>query len=688
MSKKGKARPKKSSAKAKKKVSSKKIQGFWSDSKKHLLILFVFAFVLYGNTLFHDYTQDDAIVIVDNDFTKKGIAGIPKILTEDTFYGFFGEKKDLVAGGRYRPLSLVTFAFEYQFFGETPFIGHLGNIVLYGLTGILIYLIVLLLLDKSTKKSDYFNYVIGFGTALLFLAHPIHTEAVANIKGRDEIMSLLGSLAALYFVVRGHRENNNKFLILSGVMFFLGLLSKENAITFLAIIPMALYLFVNVHGSKLFKLVLPALIASVVFIGIRTSILGGISVGDPPMELMNNPYLKIQGGTYVPFTGSEKLSTITFTLGKYLQLLVAPITLTHDYYPKHIDLMFWNNWKVLLSLLAYIGLISAFFLFFKKRPIISFAILFFLASLSIVSNVVFPIGTHMSERFMYMPSVGFALAVTYLFYLLGKGRREKDEIISMDQMKVPALLFLVIIGLFTVKTIHRNLAWKDNYTLFLTDSKTSTNSAKLQNSVGGEIIAEALRIKNEATLALPDANDKNQLNAIDQQFQASVSTAVPHLLEAARIHPTYANPYLQLGNAHNYLKKFDEAFSYYNQALAYKNPYEEATKNMGITYKDAGQYYGETVRDFPKAISYLNEALKYETNDLNDVNRLLALCYASIGQVDKAINMLTELLEKDPNNSNHYRNLAAMYAQRGQATNNPDDMAKAEEYNRRAEQLK
>jgi len=81
-------------------------------------LLMIFCFLLYGNTLNHDYTQDDAIVIYDNMYTTQGISGIPGILKYDTFKGFFKvEGKDkLVSGGRYRPFTLIMFALEWQLF--------------------------------------------------------------------------------------------------------------------------------------------------------------------------------------------------------------------------------------------------------------------------------------------------------------------------------------------------------------------------------------------------------------------------------------------------------------------------------------------------------------------------------------------------------------------------------------------
>ena len=72
------------------------------------------------------------------------------------------------------------------------------------------------------------------------------------------------------------------------------------------------------------------------------------------MELMNNPFIKLVGENYVPFSGTEKLATIIFILGKYLALLVFPHPLTHDYYPRHIDIMTFSNIFVILSAITYI----------------------------------------------------------------------------------------------------------------------------------------------------------------------------------------------------------------------------------------------------------------------------------------------------------------------------------------------
>ena len=164
---------KKSSGKTRVRPSSRRNadSGFGLIPRKwHLWIIGLFAFALYANTLFHQFTQDDAIVIYDNMFTTDGIGGIPGLLKYDTFYGFFKEagKSQLVAGGRYRPLTPILFALEWELFGKSPFIGHLLNILFYALTCIVLYLTLLKLFKKNASQSFVFSLI----ATLLFAAHP------------------------------------------------------------------------------------------------------------------------------------------------------------------------------------------------------------------------------------------------------------------------------------------------------------------------------------------------------------------------------------------------------------------------------------------------------------------------------------------------------------------------------------
>ncbi|MEZ5058045.1 MAG: tetratricopeptide repeat protein [Saprospiraceae bacterium] len=614
-------------------------EGKWYDNKSLVSwLIFLVSFLLYANTLSHGYTQDDAIVITDNEFTQKGIAGIPDILKYDTFRGFFKvEGKDkLVAGGRYRPLTLIMFAFENQFFGNSPFVGHLISILLYGFTCVLLYWLLLELLKK--RKSKWPVGFIAMSAALLFVVHPVHTEVVANIKGRDETMALMGSLAALFLLIKGIRNSDFKLEVFAWLAFFLALFSKENTITFLAIIPLALWVFEGMTLPKALTKTAPFFGAALVFLLVRGAIIGW-SMGEPPMELMNNPFVKIEGNAFVPFTFMEWFATILFTLGKYLLLLIFPHPLTHDYYPRHIEIMQIGDWRVMLSLVLYLALGIYGLLKIKNKGILAFCALFFLITLSIVSNLLFPVGTNMSERFLFMPSVAFVLALPVLFLKIGKGDLASKTNIAFYGIAVIAFLF-------AGKTFLRNQVWKDNFTLFTTDVETSYRSAKLQNAVGGELISQAQKVQDEGK--------KNQM----------LQEATEHLQKAIEIHPNYKNAYLLLGNAYNYLKEYDNSIQMYQAALKIDPNYQDAQKNMLITYRDAGRYFGEQKNDIQKALQYLEKAYAMDATDYETI-RLLGVANGIIQNHEAAIRYFNQAVQMQPKNADLLFNLGSAYYNAG-----------------------
>jgi len=636
---------KQSSAKRKKTVQLKNSPAWFQNQRLHMILLFTLGFLLYANTFGHQYTQDDAIVITDNVFTTEGLSGIGGILQYDTFYGFFQDegKATLVAGGRYRPLSLVTFAVEYAIFGQNPTVSHVINALLFGATAVLLYLVLLQLL--AGKKYSRSRYFITLAAALVFVAHPIHTEAVANIKGRDEILALLGSLGALYFAFLGFRQKNWTKQILGALCLFLGLLSKENAITFVAIIPLSLYFFAQAKPREYLPASLPYLAAALAFVLIRSSILG-LSLGEPSGELMNNPFLEYQNGRYVAIGFGAQMATVIYTLGKYVQLLFFPHPLTHDYYPRHIELMSWGDPLVLLSLLFYLGMIAYAIRGLFRKDILAYAILFYLITISLVSNVVFAIGTNLAERLLFMPSVGFSIVVAVLLYRLARLRNGQQAPTQFRQLYLPGVILILFCLGLSVKTFSRNLAWKDNFTLFTTDIQTSKNSAKLRNAVGGELIAQ-------------------YRDAVDPILKENkLRESIGHLEEAIRIHPTYKNAYLLLGNAHFYLNEFDAAIRSYQQALQLDPGYEEARRNLGVTYRDGGKFYGEQQGDLAKATQYLNQALNYLPEDYETL-RLLGVANGMGGNQQQAIEYFRRAAEANPESADAWYNLGTAHLAAG-----------------------
>ena len=193
-------RSKVSKVRKKKKKRDPFKSGFWKGHWKEALILFLLSVGIYAMTVPYEFVLDDQIVISENEFVKKGLSGISEIFSNDSFTGYFGEQKDLVAGARYRPLSIAMFAVEHELAGLDQRIYHAINILLYGLLVLILFRVVSLFIKAPPK--DYWFLAVPFVCALLFALHPVHTEAVANIKGRDEILALMGSLLTVYAVFR------------------------------------------------------------------------------------------------------------------------------------------------------------------------------------------------------------------------------------------------------------------------------------------------------------------------------------------------------------------------------------------------------------------------------------------------------------------------------------------------------
>ena len=301
---------------------------FWRNHLIQALILIIVPFILYGYSIQFGYVLDDEIVVSENNFVKQGFAGIWDLLSTESFTGYLGEQQDLVAGARYRPLSLITFAIEYAFFGLNPGISHFINILLYALTALLLFRVLSLFIPNLKDHPWWLG--TSFITAFIFVLHPVHTEVVANIKSRDEILTLLLSLSVIYSSYKNLLFSKVYWLILSVTLFLLALLAKENAITFIAIIPMTFFFFTNHSLKRILATTAPLLITAIVYIFIRYSVIGYLlDSGKEVTGLMNNPFLGATQG--------ETLATITYTLAHYIKLLFFPHPLTHDYYPYQIS---------------------------------------------------------------------------------------------------------------------------------------------------------------------------------------------------------------------------------------------------------------------------------------------------------------------------------------------------------------
>lgn len=603
------------------------------DRKIQRIVLFVLPFLLYANTLSHGFVLDDGIVITENAFVKQGFSGIGKILSKDSFYGFFQKqgKEKLVAGGRYRPMSLIVFATAYEFFGARSFIFHWIAILSYAILGLVMYnLLCRLLAPKLLTESVPLALMIS----LLFMAHPVHTECVANIKGMDETLALLFSLGAFYYFLSYVDHKGWKLIVCSALLLFFGVLSKENAIVFLFLIPIATVLLYGSTPRQLVYSMIPLGVSVLIFLAMRANVLGFNPFSNLSKELMNNPFVKLVGDDPVPMDISEKAGLIARCLFEYLRLMIWPHPLTHDYYPKHIPMESIGALKPLLAIIIYS--VSILFAVIKARsyPLFSFSIFAFVLPLFLVSNILFPVGTNMAERFLFMPSFGFLVAAVFGIYLLMKK--------SMDRTFYSLISIVLIFG---VLSILRNPAWSDNYTLFTTDVKVSANSAKIHNGIAGVLLEKA-----------PGEKDTAVLNLICDQAKAELDMAL-------KIHPRYMEAHLQMGNIYFYKKEYEKAIEKYNYLLSKLPENEDAFKNLGMAYRERGRQLGQSGQ-VDKAREYIKNAMSMNPKDAEAV-MLMGIAEGSSGDNIKAIEYFRKASLVDPKSAQAFFNLGIAYGNLG-----------------------
>ncbi len=644
------------------------------NSRLHQLIILVAVLLCYGNTLTLKFALDDRMMIIESmPVIEGGWDGIKYIFTQDSFNGYFGNEESIVVGGRYRPMSQLSFLIEFQLFGQKvkeakgdchdfknlhnpeheelfnnsilPVAFHLMNILYFALLCIIIYKVMEMLFNKYTG-SRWFQS-LAFLAALLFALHPIHTEAVANIKGRDEIFAMLGSMVALWCSLKYVEKHQWWYLLLSLLSITFALFSKENAITFLAVIPLALWYYdvdTKRKGDYLLTL-LPILAGSIFFIIIRSLVLGGLMPADTTHNILNNPF--------VESTKAEEIATVLITWGIYLKLLIFPHPLTHDYYPHQIEITNFSNPLVWVIIAGIVALLVYAIRKLKKKDLIAFGILFFVITFSITSNLFFNIGTFMNERFVFIPSLGYTLILGYFFYWLFTNR---TNIIR----KAGIGLFAATVLFYGIKTFTRNFAWHDDFTLFLTDVKTSENSIKCNISAGGSCLQIWKKSHKE--------RDKKM--------------AYEYLNKALSLHKTALNAHLLMGELMFLDHNYEGSLQFYRNALAIEPGNMIASENITKTIQamkgDELDKFNVMIAEAERDRSSGNsqEALKKLTTVQNELNRRLAedpndivalnvmgnLMGRGFGDFDKAIQYFNKVLSLDENFASAWENMGIVYA--------------------------
>lgn len=594
------------------------------------IILALIGLILYANTFTHEAAFDDRMAITDNEYVQSGIAGTGDILTKDAYQSYLEHRQgsNQLAGGRYRPLSLITFAIEQQAMGvahenessnekETRIANemharHVVNVLLYILT-----VIILLYFLRTIIFPG--NPVIAFIAALIFIIHPLHTEVVANVKSRDEILSVLFISLTFIKAFRFYDSKKIRDLVWALVCFFCALLSKEYAATFVVLLPMSIYLFRNEGVKNSFKAFLPYLIPLSVYLLLRFASVTAMAEG-AESNIMNNPYLLA--------TGVQRIASEILVLLNYLKLLLFPNILAADYSYNQIPYTDFTNPLVWLSLLTYTGLIIAMCLLLLKRHVLGFAIAIYLFNLFLVSNILFNIGAPMGERLVFHSSIGFAIAVAWLLF---KGFEQiKSAAISKAGL---AGFMIVIIVLSGFKTIERNKAWKNDETLFMTDVKTVPNSVLVNNNAAAACMSNAKKNKENITLR-------------NEWFTKAIS----YFDKALSIYPKHMMAHLNRGVCYYNMGFPEKAIPDWDTVKKYEPNKPELAKYIATAasyYYNKGVNYGKA--NMPDSAIYAYKKTTEISPERAESWYYLATAYFATGKYADATTAVDKALQIAPN---------------------------------------
>ena len=646
------------------------------------ICIFSFAFLLYSNTINHDYALDDTGAIQQNMNVKKGINGIPDILKMDLW------EQSEVRLGYYRPLSLITFAIEYEFFQNAPHVHHFNNVVFFGLSCVILFLVMYALLGNV-------HQFIPLCVTLLFAAHPIHTEVVANIKSRDEILSFLFVFTSLLFFIFYLKKSKFIYIILVAISAYLGMMSKETALTGLLIIPIIPYIYTQYNLKSIFLKTLPIAGVVLLFFIQKKALIGEAIIPD---DIINYPYTD----------SAVKLPTTFYLFFLGFKLLALPINLRYDYSYNLIPGVEFNDPFAILGFILFAGGGIAWMLFLRKKSIYAIPLSIYFFSMAPGFAFTFLRGGIFAERFLFSAALGFIILLLLLVFRIAK---KLESSVKNAQLIVLASLTILLVIPYSIKTIDRNKVWKDNYTLFSTDIKTGQNSAQNQRHFAEQTLVKALELKDttsrkklarislkafDISLAMHPkfAESYMKCGVIYQLILNRPDSAIYHYRKTIECEPTNilkAEAYYNLGTVYQNNKANLVYASYcYNQSLAFRSDYAPALKarnalaanGINTLLEPTGNSFDENAKNrdanyyfnlgykrasegkYKEALTAFQESYKMNPTNV-DVLLNLANCHGMLGEIDKSIEFNNKIISLKPDEERAYRNNAINYEKKG-----------------------
>lgn len=570
------------------------------------IFLFLGSLILYGWTATFDFGMDDNLVYDVMFNINKDWQGFKTVLAQR-----FGDD--------YRPVTMTIFWLEMKIFGEfKPSVAHFLNAVFFGILLIQIFRLIIIGNFYSDKKQ---LIAFTFLTALIFMVHPMHISVVANIKSRDNLLSMLFGITAIIQFLYVVRDNKIMRLPLVFVFLLLAGLSKIDAyiFPFFALIYYMLYLF----KAKHFKYILPFTLFIFPFIFklpfyardfISAVYMDGVITDRVYLDtpLLNND-------SFV-----NRLSLALTTLLYYIKFFVLPFGHYVYYGYNQVPLTPLLSPLNILSFLIYISLFAFSVYKFKHQRIYIFSFLFYLLAIFYASNIPVIVSGILTDRYNFIGSLGMSMFAAALCVEYFK---------AIDWKIIFNKYILITLLIFTGFNYYRTSAWKDTETLFLRDIdkiKYSVHSHQMLSSI---YLNDALfRPKSDSDAK---AKMREAIKYIDRGL--AVSQDNPHLLTNKGISvlffkdPLGAIPYFRkaiaqdstlttnhnyIGVCHRYADNIDSALYYFELTMNKEEMFNYAASNFievliqKERYASVDSVVAVLQKRFPYD-SYLNEKVEH-----------------------------------------------------------------------------
>lgn len=479
----------------------------WLSSKNSLVVISLSIIVLfvYGNILFGDFVFDDNIFI-ENNMQIRSPANIEAIYQSSTTAG-----SGLTGDNFYRPNQQFIYTILYSFFGLNPFFFHLVPILFHILNGFLLFLIFIRL-GISRKTS--------FLSSLLFLLHPVLTQAVSYISGLSEPLvgtTILGTVLIFQEAIKNIERQKFYKLLLAGIsVFIIGLFSKESQMVSLIFIAL-IYIFQWRKGRddwfRPFVFIGLLAILFSLYMFARVSILnftGNIGLTD-----MVTPYTQ---SIWV------RLSTFVHILPEYFKMILFPWNLNYE--KPYIAYDTLASFQSILGLTVIVGGLIASLVSLFKRKEFFLGFMWFLLALVPVSGII-PVNSMYLEHWLYMPIIGIILLLAFWF----EKRNQKTK-------NIATLILVCILFLFSVRIIARNIEWGNPIKFYQNELRYTQDSARIFSNL-----------------------------AMEQADAGDCQAAIPNYLKAIEVSDSYPQSHHNLARCYIETKEYEKAANEYLRAL-------------------------------------------------------------------------------------------------------------------------